>query len=43
MGVRNPGVDASLERWDNPMKGTVERAREVMLTADDRIGEVIKW
>lgn len=43
MGARNPDVDAWFERYDNPMKGTVERAREVILAADDRIGEVIKW
>ena len=43
MGARNPDVDAWFERYDNPMKALVERAREVMLAADDRIGEVIKW
>lgn len=43
MGTRNPDVDAWLERYDNPMKPLVERVREVMLGADDRIGEVIKW
>lgn len=43
MGTRNPDVDAWLERYDNPMKPLVERVREIMLSADDRIGEVIKW
>ncbi|HEX7172504.1 MAG TPA: DUF1801 domain-containing protein [Candidatus Limnocylindria bacterium] len=43
MGTRNPDVDDWFERYDNPMKPAVERVREVMLAADDRIAEVIKW
>jgi hypothetical protein len=43
MGNRNPEVDAWLERYDNPMKEVVLRAREVVLGADERIGETIKW
>jgi hypothetical protein len=43
MGARNPDVDAWFERYENPMKETVAAAREVMLGADDRIGEVVKW
>jgi hypothetical protein len=43
MGTRNPDVDAWLDGYDNPMKPVVERVRAVMLDADDRIGEVIKW
>jgi len=43
MGTRNPDVDAWFERYANPMKETVAAAREVMLDADDRIGEVVKW
>jgi hypothetical protein len=43
MGNRNPEVDAWFERYDNPMKEVVLRAREVLLGADERIGETIKW
>jgi hypothetical protein len=43
MGDRNPEVEAWLERYDNPMKEVVLRAREVILDADPRIGETIKW
>jgi hypothetical protein len=43
MGTRNPDVDAWFERYENPMKEAVAATREVMLAADDRIGEVVKW
>jgi hypothetical protein len=43
MGSRNEDVDAWLERYDNPLKPLVERTRDIILGADDRIGEVIKW
>lgn len=43
MGERNPEVDAWFERYDNPMKEAVQRTREIMLAADPRIGETIKW
>lgn len=43
MGSRNQDVDDWLERYDNPMKPLVERVRAIVLGADDRIGEVIKW
>ena len=43
MGSRNEDVDAWLERYDNPLKPVVERTRDIILGADDRIGEVIKW
>jgi hypothetical protein len=43
MGSRNPEVDAWMERYDNPLKPLVERVREIVLGADDRIGETIKW
>ena len=43
MGERNPDVDAWLERYDNPMKEAVQRTREILLGADPRIAEVIKW
>jgi len=41
--VRNPEVDAWLARYENPMKPLVERLREIVLDADPRIGETIKW
>ena len=43
MGNRNPEVDAWFERYDNPMKEVVLRARDLILDADPRIGETIKW
>jgi hypothetical protein len=43
MGARNPDVDAWMERYDNPLRPLVAEVREIMLGADDRIGEVIKW
>lgn len=43
MGQPSPDVDAWLNRYDNPLKPLVERVREIVLEADDRIGETIKW
>ena len=43
MGERNPEVDAWFERYDNPMKEAVQRTRDILLAADPRIGETIKW
>lgn len=43
MGARNPEVDAWLAGYDNPLKPLVERVRTIVLDADDRIGETIKW
>jgi len=36
-------VDAWLQRYDNPMKPVVTAMRGVILEADPRIGETIKW
>jgi hypothetical protein len=36
-------VDAWMERYDNPMKPVVQAVREIILGADRRIGETIKW
>jgi hypothetical protein len=36
-------VDAWFARYDNPMKPVVQRIREIVLGADKRIGECIKW
>jgi uncharacterized protein YdhG (YjbR/CyaY superfamily) len=40
---RQPEVDAWFERYDNPMKPVVQRIREIVLAADPRVDEVIKW
>jgi len=40
---RQPVVDAWFERYDNPMKPVVERIREIVLGADPRVDETIKW
>ncbi len=36
-------VDAWFEAYDNPMKPVVQRVREILLAADPRMGECIKW
>ena len=43
MGERNPDVDAWFEAYDNPMKEAVKRTREILIGADARIEEVVKW
>jgi len=40
---RQPEVDAWFEAYENPMKPVVQRIREVVLDADPRIDECIKW
>ncbi|MEX0629375.1 MAG: DUF1801 domain-containing protein [Chloroflexota bacterium] len=40
---RNPDVDAWFEAYANPHKAVVERVREVILDADPRIIESVKW
>ncbi len=40
---RNKQVDQWFSRYDNPMKPVVQRIREIMLGADKRIDECIKW
>jgi uncharacterized protein YdhG (YjbR/CyaY superfamily) len=40
---RSKDVDAWFARYDNPMKSVVQRIREIILAADPRIGECIKW
>lgn len=39
----NLAVDAWFDQYDNPMKPVVQRVREVVLAADPRITEAIKW
>jgi hypothetical protein len=36
-------VDAWMATYDNPMKPVVEAVRRIILKADTRIGETIKW
>jgi hypothetical protein len=36
-------VDAWMESYDNPMKPVVQAVRSIILKADSRIGETIKW
>jgi hypothetical protein len=40
---RQPEVDAWFARYDNPMKDVVQRMREIILDADPRVDECIKW
>jgi hypothetical protein len=40
---RQPEVDAWFEGYDNPMKPVVQRVREIVLQADPRVDECIKW
>ncbi len=40
---RSPEVDAWFARYENPMKEVVQRMREIILAADPRIEECIKW
>lgn len=39
----NAEVDAWFDAYDNPQKPNVQRVREIILGADDRITECIKW
>ncbi|MBL8607929.1 MAG: DUF1801 domain-containing protein [Myxococcales bacterium] len=36
-------VDAWFDRYDNPMKAVVARVRQIVLAADPRIDECVKW
>ena len=40
---RSGEVDAWFERYENPMKPVVQRMRAIILGADERIEECIKW
>lgn len=41
--AKNKEVDEWFENYDNPMKETVAKMREIILAADPRIDECIKW
>lgn len=36
-------VDTWMSRYDNPKRDVVQRVRHILLSADDRLEEVIKW
>jgi hypothetical protein len=40
---RSKEVDAWFAKYDNPMKEVVERIRAIVLAADPRVEECIKW
>lgn len=40
---KSADVDAWFEVYDNPMKPVVQRIRDIVLDADSRIEETIKW
>jgi hypothetical protein len=40
---RNPEVDRWLDEAGHPLDATMRRAREIILGADDRVTESIKW
>lgn len=42
-GNRNPVVDEWFETYDNPQKALVQAVREIVLSADPRVQETIKW
>jgi hypothetical protein len=39
----NPDVDRWLDDADHPLDATMRRAREIILAADERVSEEIKW
>jgi hypothetical protein len=40
---RNPDVDQWLNESAHPLEATMRRARDIILRADDRVTETIKW
>jgi hypothetical protein len=40
---RNPDVDEWLDAADHPLDAMLRRARDIILAADDRVSESIKW
>ena len=43
MSNRNKEVDDYLATKAHPLTNEIQRVREIMLSADDRVEEVIKW
>jgi hypothetical protein len=40
---RNPEVDRWFDHADHPLDAALRRARDIILGADDRVSESIKW
>ena len=40
---KNREVDAWFAKYDNPMKAVMQKVRSIILAADKRMGECIKW
>ncbi|HSL47230.1 MAG TPA: DUF1801 domain-containing protein [Anaerolineales bacterium] len=40
---KNPQVDEFMAKLDHPLKDELQRVREIILAADDKMIEVIKW
>lgn len=40
---RNPEVDKWFDEADHPLEATMRRARDIILGADSRVAESIKW
>jgi hypothetical protein len=40
---RNPEVDRSLDEAGHPLDATMRRARDIILGADGRVTEAVKW
>jgi hypothetical protein len=40
---KNPQVDQFMAKLDHPLKEELQRVREIILGADDKMTEVIKW
>jgi hypothetical protein len=43
MQMTKSEVDAWFAAYDNPMKAVVQRVREIIMAADERMEETIKW
>ena len=41
--AKSPEVDAWFDAYDHPMKDAMLRVRAIVLAADRRVGECIKW
>jgi hypothetical protein len=39
----NPQVDEFMAKLEHPLKAELQRVREIILAADDKMTEVIKW
>ena len=39
----NPEVDSLLEKKKHPLDAEIRKVRAIILAADDRVGEAVKW